>query len=65
VFHYFLYPEEGSKFLNRTVIHVPNSITSQKNAVMLFVEFNEAVGLVKGHSFGSWEKPMGKSEPAL
>ena len=43
VLNCILYPEEGNKFLNRTVIPVPNSITSQKSAVMLFVEFIEAV----------------------
>ena len=42
MFHYLLYTEEGSKFLNRTGIPVPNSITSQKTAFAVFVEFNDA-----------------------
>jgi hypothetical protein len=42
MFHYYLYSEEDSIFLNRTGIPVPNSITSQKTAFSVFVEFNDA-----------------------
>ena len=43
IFHYLLYTEEGSKFLNRTGIPVPNSIIPQKTAFTVFVEFNDAL----------------------